>query len=210
MTRHNAASVSPPPRGEPLDQPAGNRYDTIMSLFRTVGIFLFCLVTVCCGPGMVPGAKIIVTAHTPQGKTIKKAFKPTVRSINLRGLNAKKIDGLSGFSRLEVLTLSDNQLTTVPKLKKLPRLRALHLANNNLRHLNGLNHLSGLEELDLSNNPRLKRAQTIKNGLTGLKNLKLVGMYGIRIPWKTIREIRDLFPKVTFQFTTRWPPRDDS
>lgn len=85
---------------------------------------------------------------------------------NLRNINfcsrVRKIEGLDALTRLEVLDLHGNQLTSLAGLSPLADLKVLNAAGNQLRMVteNELRGLSALEELNLRRN-RIRRVEGI-------------------------------------------------
>ncbi|EER08645.1 Lumican, putative, partial [Perkinsus marinus ATCC 50983] len=78
----------------------------------------------------------------------------SLRELRLSGNSIKHIpaNGLDKTERLELLDLSENQLTTINNISHLRELAVLRLADNHIESLLGLDGLGRLRELDLSNN----------------------------------------------------------
>jgi hypothetical protein len=77
----------------------------------------------------------------------------------------RRLDGLEGLSRLEVLDLHGNQLSTLGSgLSTLSELKVLNVAGNQLRNIihDELQGLAALEELNLRRN-RLRRVDGVAN-----------------------------------------------
>ncbi len=89
-------------------------------------------------------------------------FKPALtRSLNLNHFKAEML------TKLEELSIGENQLTNVEGLEYLTQLTSLNLYKNQLTSVKGLEKLTKLKELDLENNPALTKAQidTLKKAL---------------------------------------------
>lgn len=67
----------------------------------------------------------------------------------------KSLSGLSFFSGLEALNLSDNNIEDIAPLAKIGRLKVLLLANNQVQGTDAVLSLLKLQTLDLRGNPKL-------------------------------------------------------
>ncbi|KAF4756528.1 hypothetical protein FOZ62_018147, partial [Perkinsus olseni] len=78
----------------------------------------------------------------------------SLRELRLRGNVIKQIPayGLKRTQHLELLDLSENQITTIENIAHLPELAVLKLTHNQISSLHGLDGLNRLRELDVSNN----------------------------------------------------------
>lgn len=77
---------------------------------------------------------------------------PKLRTLILQNNDVKRIDKFDGHETLEILDLSDNQLTDASKLANMPKLKELYLRNNKLKSFSGLDGLTDLKKLHLRNN----------------------------------------------------------
>ena len=64
----------------------------------------------------------------------------------------KDLRGLSAFSNLKKLNLSNNMVTDISELSKLKELKILHLVGNRISDVSALSSLTDLEFLDLEGN----------------------------------------------------------
>ncbi|KAF4710908.1 hypothetical protein FOZ63_017598 [Perkinsus olseni] len=80
--------------------------------------------------------------------------RTSLRELRLRGNAIKQIPayGLKRTNHLELLDLSENQITTIENIAHLPELGVLKLTHNQISSLHGLDGLNRLRELDVSNN----------------------------------------------------------
>ncbi|KAF4710732.1 hypothetical protein FOZ62_027029, partial [Perkinsus olseni] len=80
--------------------------------------------------------------------------RTSLRELRLRGNAIKHIPpyGLKRTNHLELLDLSENQITTIENIAHLPELAVLKLTHNQISSLHGLDGLNRLRELDVSKN----------------------------------------------------------
>ena len=97
-------------------------------------------------------------------------FKPTlITSLNLNHFFEEQSGSLKStpgirlametLTKLEELSIGENQLTNVEGLEYLTQLTSLNLTHNKLTDVKGLKKLTRLTELDLIDNPDLTKAQ---------------------------------------------------
>ena len=91
-----------------------------------------------------------------------------LRVLSLNQNRIKKIQNIDGL-QLEELYLSQNQLTKITGLAKLPNLRTLDLSKNQIVLLRGLENIDSLRFLNLS----LNKIEKIRQ-LTYVENLSLL------------------------------------
>ncbi|KAF4665575.1 hypothetical protein FOZ61_010783 [Perkinsus olseni] len=105
--------------------------------------------------------------------------RSSLRELRLRGNAIKHIPayGLKRTQHLELLDLSENQITTIENIAHLPELAVLELAHNQISSLHGLDGLNRLRELDVSNNfveasrgPALPPRTSLLQSLQGLSS----------------------------------------
>ena len=96
-------------------------------------------------------------------KPVGELTEADLEKVTRLDLTLKKLTdvpkGLEKLTQLEVLLLTDNQLTDVKGLEKLTQLEELWIAKNQLTDVKGLEKLTQLEELWILNNPDLTKAQ---------------------------------------------------
>jgi len=97
-------------------------------------------------------------------KYITKMALEEVYSLDLKGKNltSEDLEGLSIFSNVSIIDLSDNNITNVDELSKLIRLTSLNLNNNNVKDVSVLKDLVNLNVIKLSGN----------DGVTGYQYLE--------------------------------------
>jgi len=109
--------------------------------------------------GKVIEAAIREAAKKPTGKLTKADYEK-VRTLALFSLQLTNVKGLEKLKHLEFLSITDNQLTKVPKnLEKLTKLETLYLNDNQLTDVKRLEKLNQLKFLNLEKNPALTKAQ---------------------------------------------------
>ena len=95
---------------------------------------------------------------------------PAVKTLDLRGSQVRKLEGLERLTSLTELYLSGNRIRKLEGLERLTSLTELYLSGNQISKLEGLDHLTSLTTLFLSHNQISK--------LEGLDHLtSLTGLY---------------------------------
>ncbi|MGP1619653.1 MAG: leucine-rich repeat protein [Bacteroidia bacterium] len=77
---------------------------------------------------------------------------PAVKTLDLRGSQVRKLEGLERLTSLTELYLSGNRIRKLEGLERLTSLTELYLSGNRIRKLEGLERLTSLTELYLSGN----------------------------------------------------------
>lgn len=90
-----------------------------------------------------------------------------LRKLSLVGCSLSSLAGLEALTELEVLDVSDNDLTSLSPISGLPSLAELYAAGNALTDCSDLSELTGLVYLDLSSN----QLEDL-SALTGMKRLR--------------------------------------
>jgi internalin A len=115
-------------------------------------------------------------------KRIAKTLAKKSIELNLSGYFLSQIPELLGLEQLEVLYLSENEITRIENLGNLPNLQELSLFDNAIMRIENLDNLPNLQELVLSRNglteienldnlPNLQKLDISHNGLTEIENL---------------------------------------
>lgn len=96
---------------------------------------------------------------------------------------------LSSYINLRVLRAADNQLVSTFGLEQLTQLQVLDLSNNNLSDINALLGLKNLSELNLGGNSQLQalQVQTVVQNNPGLTHLNLSGIALMDLGWLPAR-----------------------
>ena len=77
---------------------------------------------------------------------------PAVKTLDLRGSQVRKLEGLERLTSLTELYLSGNRIRKLEGLERLTSLTELYLSGNQISKLEGLDHLTSLTTLFLSHN----------------------------------------------------------
>ncbi|NXP66099.1 CNTRL protein, partial [Chloropsis cyanopogon] len=85
----------------------------------------------------------------------------------------KYIENLEKCSKLEVLSLSNNQIEKMEKLDKLLKLRELNLSGNRISKIEGIEHLQNLQRLNLAGNEIEHIPVWVGKKLRSLRSLNL-------------------------------------
>jgi Leucine-rich repeat (LRR) protein len=96
---------------------------------------------------------------------------PKLQTLTLSQCNLSSVAGLASAVSLQTLDLSNNTLRDLSPLKELTNLQTLILPRNAITNLENIAGLQKLEKLDLSNNAVTSSAPLA--GCTALKNLQL-------------------------------------
>jgi internalin A len=96
---------------------------------------------------------------------------PSLKQLYLSGSAQKRIPSFVGFTNLQYLDLSHNQISEINGLNELTQLQYLDLSHNQISEINGLSKLTQLLHLDLTNN-RLSEIQSL-NALMKIQYLDL-------------------------------------
>jgi uncharacterized integral membrane protein len=75
------------------------------------------------------------------------------KALHLEFCELENLCYFSGFSKVEQIIASNNELTTVGELGSFPVLRDAHLSSNNISTLDGIEKCESLAYLDISGNP---------------------------------------------------------
>ncbi|NWR57617.1 CNTRL protein, partial [Bucorvus abyssinicus] len=105
--------------------------------------------------GVSPGVKYI-TEPIIKGLS-KQENLACISSLNLSSpkdgdKKYKYIENLEKCSKLETLSLSNNQIEKIEKLDKLVKLRELNLSCNKISKIEGIEHMQNLQKLNLAGN----------------------------------------------------------
>ena len=96
---------------------------------------------------------------------------PAVKTLDLRGSQVRKLEGLERLTSLTELYLSGNRIRKLEGLERLTSLTELYLSGNQISKLEGLDHLTSLTTLFLSHNQISKL-----EGLDGLTSLTVLDL----------------------------------
>ena len=96
---------------------------------------------------------------------------PAVKTLDLRGSQVRKLEGLERLTSLTELYLSGNRIRKLEGLERLTSLTELYLSGNQISKLEGLDHLTSLTMLFLSHNQISKL-----EGLDGLTSLTVLDL----------------------------------
>ena len=96
---------------------------------------------------------------------------PVVKTLDLRGSQVRKLEGLERLTSLTELYLSGNRIRKLEGLERLTSLTELYLSGNQISKLEGLDHLTSLTTLFLSHNQISKL-----EGLDGLTSLTVLDL----------------------------------
>ena len=96
---------------------------------------------------------------------------PAVKTLDLRGSQVRKLEGLERLTSLTELYLSGNQISKLEGLDHLTSLTTLFLSHNQISKLEGLDGLTSLTVLDLSHN-QISKLEGLDH-LTSLTELDL-------------------------------------
>ena len=127
----------------------------------------------------------------------------TINILKSKNINLL-LDKLYKFTNLQVLELSNNQITEIKELDKLINLQEIYLRNNQITEIKGLDKLVHLRVLDLSNNQiteikgldnlvKLQKIYLRNNQITEIKELdNLVNLQLLDLSNNQITEIKGL------------------
>ncbi|NXC54770.1 CNTRL protein, partial [Aleadryas rufinucha] len=126
--------------------------------------------------GFSPGVKYI-TEPLIKGLS-KQQNLAYISSLNLSSSKDgdkkfKYIENLEKCSKLEVLSLSNNQIEKIEKLDKLLKLRELNLSGNKISKIEGIEHLQNLQKLNLAGNEIEHIPVWVGKKLKSLRSLNL-------------------------------------
>jgi internalin A len=109
----------------------------------------------------------------PKGVISLKDIKllTNLEYLDARELNLKDVTAIGSLKKLRVLYLQSNAITDISSLKKLSKLEILSLSGNQIKSISALSSLTNLKYLDLSTN-KISSINALKK-LTGLENLYL-------------------------------------
>lgn len=96
---------------------------------------------------------------------------PAVKTLDLRGSQVRKLEGLERLTSLTELYLSGNRIRKLEGLERPTSLTELYLSGNQISKLEGLDHLTSLTTLFLSHNQISKL-----EGLDGLTSLTVLDL----------------------------------
>lgn len=109
-----------------------------------------------------------------------------IDTIDLPGCGIDDLDGIKYCKHLEMLELSNNQITDVSELASLSMLREVYLANNRIGYIDGLSFLKDLRAVDLSYNNIDDLSP-----MFALEHLEYVNIAGNDIPKKQIAMLQN-------------------